>query len=74
MKAVLVYWADSTGVPGWTEPDPIDIGEIVTLGWLVWENDESIGVSASHGNDDTVESPLAIPWSAITRFYEVSGL
>jgi hypothetical protein len=67
-KSVYLEWIDSCAHRGWN--DPIDLlSRIVTVGWLVREDHESVTVSTSYDQtSDNFADQMVIPKVAITKF------
>lgn len=74
-RPVWVEWLDSQSSRGWMIPSeekekPKDL-ECCTLGFLVWECEESISVVATVAATGQASDPITIPRCSITKFCEV---
>ena len=64
--AVRVEWVDSQNLIGWKyEGTEYPIAKVVTVGFIVTSDKDSIVVSTSIANGSVVVSPTIIPWGAV---------
>lgn len=73
-QAVLIHWNDSISGGGWKDRDyaeDFDM-QIQTIGWLIQDLPDSYVVSAHVSNVcGDPHSPMKIPKSAVTGFWEI---
>ena len=75
-KAVLIDWVDAISSHGWEAVDNADINKPMTcrsLGWLVHDGKDFVGVAAtwSPGQQDESNNRISIPTGWIKRRREV---
>ena len=72
-RPVWIEWVDSKSTSGWIHPDK-DLEErleCISIGFIVWEGDKSITISAAVSATGAAMEPLTIPRVAITRIQEI---
>lgn len=74
MKVVLVRWVESMKTEGWiTKADAENFvvsnegAAIETVGFLVYDNEQAVGVGQSKTDQGRVESLVRIPQRSITH-------
>lgn len=72
-RPVWIEWIDSVGTIGWQYPTSSLMGdmECLTLGFLVWEDDEAVCVASSVSATGRASDPITIPRCAIKKMHEV---
>lgn len=72
-RPVWIEWIDSVAAVGWVVPGEYLMydGECLTLGFLVWENDEAVCVAATVSATGKVSDPITISRCAIKKIQRV---
>ena len=80
-QPVYVKWVDSTAKIGWYDAENLKglCLECITLGFLVYEDDDLITVSSSisyaeGGKPNSVSDPMSIPRVAIRDMWYIDGV
>jgi len=68
-RPIYIEWKDATTKSGWHQNGDCGLIEVVTLGWLMWEDEEQITVCCSREttNDDGMISSNTIPKAWIQK-------
>ncbi len=72
-RAVWIEWVDSQTQCHWQQPSAKSVEDLecVTLGFVTWETDEAIVVTATAAATGSVLDSITIPKCCITRLHEV---
>ncbi len=62
---IEVHWVDSYASAGWESPDDKHQMSIRSLGWLIWEDDDTVALTTSITPDGRILDRLQIPKVAI---------
>ena len=63
---VVVKWLDITATAGWEDPDDVNPIEASTIGWLYSQDESTVKVGNSLGEDDRPYGISAFPVGCIT--------
>ena len=71
---VIVTWLDITATAGWEDPDEVNPIEVSTIGWLYSQDESTVKVGNSLGEDSRPYGISAFPVGCITsiEFYNLS--
>jgi hypothetical protein len=58
---VLVKWLDITATAGWEDPDEVEPIEVSTIGWMYSQDENTIKVGNSLGEDGRPYGITAFP-------------
>lgn len=67
-EMVLVEWIDAESEDAWTNVEDVDhsITPIMSVGWLVYKDEESLSVALNHDvKNDSVSCMMKIPMGMI---------
>ena len=62
---VLVVWKDITATAGWEDPEEVEPIEVRTIGWLYSQNENTIKIGNSLGEDDRPYGISALPTGCV---------
>jgi len=70
-KLVIVTWRDILSCSGWEKPDDVECPELISVGWLLSQDDDTIKIASTLDPTDSVGEAkgevLPVPYG-ITAF------
>ena len=69
---VIVTWLDITATAGWEDPEEVNPIEVSTIGWLYSQDENTVKVGNSLGEDGRPYGISAFPVGCITSIEHYS--